>query len=164
MAKNSNQKSDRRAVEEKTEAFLLPILERMGFELWDVEYVKEGKDHFLRAFIDKEGGITIDDCVEVSREMNEILDREDYVKEEYIFEVSSPGLGRTLKRPRDFEKSLGRIVDLHTYKAVEGTDRRKDFCGKLLGASDGVIRILEDGQELSFEKDAVSKVCLHVDF
>lgn len=80
--------------EERTECFILPILENYQFELVDVEYVKEGGTWYLRAYIDKEGGITVDDCELVAREMNEILDREDYVEGSYIFEVSSPGLLR----------------------------------------------------------------------
>ena len=88
----------REIYEEKTEKFILPILEKNRFELVDVEYVKEGSTWYLRAYIDKEGGITVDDCESVAREMNEILDREDYVEDSYVFEVSSPGLGRPLKK------------------------------------------------------------------
>ena len=84
--------------ESRTEALIRPILDRLGFFLWDVEYVKEGADHYLRAYIDKENGITIDDCVEVSRALSDELDREDFIDEAYILEVSSPGLGRALKK------------------------------------------------------------------
>lgn len=90
--------SQREQYEKKTEELILPILDEKGFELVDVEYVKEGQDYFLRAYIDKPGGITIDDCVAVSREMNVLLDELDYVEGAYTFEVSSPGLGRPLKK------------------------------------------------------------------
>lgn len=86
--------------EAKTEQLILPILERMQFELVDVEYVKEGSTYYLRAYIDKEGGITINDCEAVAREMNELLDQEDFISDSYTFEVSSPGLGRPLKKKK----------------------------------------------------------------
>ena len=90
--------------EAKTEQLILPILERMQFELVDVEYVKEGSTYYLRAYIDKEGGITINDCEAVAREMNELLDQEDFISDSYTFEVSSPGLGRPLKKEKDYVK------------------------------------------------------------
>ena len=93
--------SQREIYESKTEELIQPILQRMGFELVDVEYVKEGQEYYLRAYIDKPGGITIDDCVAVSREMNELLDELDYISGTYTFEVSSPGLGRPLKKEKD---------------------------------------------------------------
>ena len=93
----------RKDIEAKTEALLMPILDEFGFELWDVEYVKEGSEYYLRAYIDKEGGITIDDCVDVSRKLSDKLDEDDFIDSEYILEVSSPGLGRTLKSDRDFQ-------------------------------------------------------------
>ena len=94
--------------EQKTESFIQPIVDKYHFELVDVEYVKEGSDWYLRAYIDKEGGITVNDCEMVAREMNEILDREDYVEDSYIFEVSSPGLGRPLKKEKDYVRSMGK--------------------------------------------------------
>ena len=96
--------SKRENYEAKTEELLTPILERMGFELWDIEYVKEGADYYLRAYIDKPGGIMIDDCVDVSRALSDELDREDFIDDAYILEVSSPGLTRALKKDRDFER------------------------------------------------------------
>lgn len=92
--------SKREIYESRTEALLLPLMEEFGFELVDVEYVKEGGSWYLRAYIDKEGGITVNDCEAVARRMNDLLDEEDFVEESYIFEVSSPGLGRPLKRKR----------------------------------------------------------------
>ena len=113
---------------EKTREFITPILENKGFELYDIEYVKEGQDYFLRVYIEKPGGITIDDCVEVSREMNEILDREDYIKDAYTFEVSSPGLLRPFKIDKDYERALNEDVEIHTFKPV---DKQKEFIGTL---------------------------------
>jgi ribosome maturation factor RimP len=145
--------------EKKTEEFILPIVERMGFELWDVEYVKEGKEHYLRAYIDKPGGITINDCVAVSREMNEILDREDYIPEEYIFEVSSPGLDRPLKKERDFERSIGKRVELHTYRAIDGS---KDFSGELVDYNDDQVTIKDDNSQQVFERKDIAQIRLEV--
>ena len=115
--------SQREQYEKKTEELILPILDEKGFELVDVEYVKEGQDYFLRAYIDKPGGITIDDCVAVSREMNVLLDELDYVEGAYTFEVSSPGLGRPLKESADFERSLGQEVEIRTYKAIDSSKK-----------------------------------------
>ena len=105
--------SKRESYETRTEELLTPILERLNFELVDVEYVKEGGTWYLRAYIDKEGGITINDCETVAREMNEILDREDFVEDSYVFEVSSPGLGRPLKKEKDYIRSMGKKVELY---------------------------------------------------
>ena len=98
----------RETYEQKTEEILLPIVEKNGFELVDVEYVKEGGSWYLRAYIDKPGGINVDDCEIVSRELSDILDEKDFIDEAYILEVSSPGLGRPLKKEKDFKRSLGR--------------------------------------------------------
>ena len=112
--------------EEKTIGFLQPILDELGLRLWDVVFSKEGKEYYLSAFIDKPGGVNVEDCEAVSSRMNEILDREDYIKEPYTFVVSSPGLDRPLKRERDFMNSVGRDVELRTYKAIDGM---KEFRG-----------------------------------
>ena len=147
--------SKREEYEQKTERFLLPIVESMGFELVDVEYVKEGKEFFLRAYIDKPGGITIDDCVAVSRQMNEILDREDYIPDAYTFEVSSPGLGRPLKKDKDFERSLGEEVEIRLYRAV---DSQKEY------AKDTVTIVTEDDTERTFQRSDISLIRLAFDF
>ena len=120
--------SKREVYEQKTEELILPIVEGNGFELVDVEYVKEGSNWYLRAYIDKPGGIAVDDCEVVSRAFSEILDREDYIEDTYIFEVSSPGLGRPLKKEKDFKRSLGEEVEIRTYRAI---DRQKEFTGIL---------------------------------
>ena len=116
--------SKRESYEQRTEAILLPILEKHGFSLWDVEYVKEGGNWYLRAYIDKPDGIGVNDCEVVSRELSYILDEEDYIEGSYILEVSSPGLGRPLKKDIDFERSMGEEVEIRTYRMI---DRTKEF-------------------------------------
>ena len=99
--------SKRETYETRTEQLLVPIVEKYGVEIYDVEYVKEGSDWYLRAYIDKPEGVNINDCENVSRALSDVLDTEDYIEDAYILEVSSPGLGRTLKKDRHLEKSLG---------------------------------------------------------
>lgn len=151
----------REEIEKKTEELLLPILEKNNFDLWDVEYVKEGKELYLRAYIDKEGGIMIDDCVEVSRELSDLLDLHDYIDDEYILEVSSPGLGRTLKKPREFDKSMGKMVDIKLYKALDG---QKEYSGFLESYTEEEIGISINGELKSFMKKEIGSVKLHVEF
>jgi ribosome maturation factor RimP len=153
--------SKKEEYEKRTEEYMLPIVEKRGFELYDVEFVKEGNDYYLRAYIEKPGGITINDCVDVSREMNEILDKEDYIKEAYIFEVSSPGLDRPLKKDKDFERNLGKQVDIKTYKAF---DKQKEFTGVLSAYDkDSVTVTFEDGDFTFLRKD-ISLIRLTIDF
>lgn len=153
--------SKKEEYEKRTEEYMLPIVEKRGFELYDVEFVKEGNDYYLRAYIEKSGGITINDCVDVSREMNEILDKEDYIKEAYIFEVSSPGLDRPLKKDKDFERNLGKQVDIKTYKAF---DKQKEFTGVLSAYDkDSVTVTFEDGDFTFLRKD-ISLIRLTIDF
>ena len=151
----------RKDIEAKTEALLMPILDEFGFELWDVEYVKEGSQYYLRAYIDKEGGITIDDCVDVSRKLSDKLDEDDFIDSEYILEVSSPGLGRTLKSDRDFTKSIGRDTDIKLYKPI---DKVKEFEGILKAFDNDTLTFLIDGNERVFNKSEVASVKLHVEF
>ena len=114
--------------ESRTEALIQPMIDEHHFELVDVEWVKEGANWYLRVFIDKEGGITVDDCELISRAFEEILDREDYISENYIFEVSSPGLDRPLKKEKDFARSIGKDVEIKLYKAL---NKEKEFVGVL---------------------------------
>ena len=151
----------RKDIEAKTEALLMPILDEFGFELWDVEYVKEGSEYYLRAYIDKEGGITIDDCVDVSRKLSDKLDEDDFIDSEYILEISSPGLGRTLKSDRDFSKSIGRDTDIKLYKPI---DKVKEFEGILKAFDNDTLTFLIDGNERVFNKSEVASVKLHVEF
>lgn len=154
--------SKRETYETRTEELITPILDRMNFELVDVEYVKEGGTWYLRAYIDKEGGITVNDCEAVAREMNEILDREDFVEDSYVFEVSSPGLGRPLKKEKDYIRSMGREVEIRTYRAI---NREKEFYGILSAYDENTVTIkTEDGTEMTFEKSDIALTRLAFDF
>lgn len=156
------QMSKKEQYEARTEELLLPIIERMNFELVDVEYVKEGNVWYLRAYIDKEGGITVNDCEAVAREMNEILDREDYVEGSYTFEVSSPGLGRPLKKEKDYKRSIGKEIEIRTYRAI---NREKEFYGILKAYDDASVTLeLEDETEMKFEKSDIALIRLALDF
>ena len=152
----------REEYEQKTEKLLIPIMEANGFELVDVEYVKEAGNWYLRAYIDKPGGITVDDCEVVNRELGDLLDRDDFIDESYILEVSSPGLGRPLKKERDFIRSKGEEVEIRTYRMV---DRRKEFRGVLKAWDKDTVTIeYEDGQEQVFERDNIALIRLAFDF
>ena len=149
-------------IEIRAEELLLPILEENGFEYVDVEYVKEGKDRYLRAYIDKEGGISIDDCEKVSRAFEEKLDEEDLIKDAYILEVSSPGLTRPLKKERDYARNLGRLIEIHTYKPKDG---QKEFTG-ILKSFDGSIVTVEVDEDLDmvFERTEISLIRQYFEF
>ncbi len=154
--------SKREVYEQKTEELLLPIVEEHGFELVDVEYVKEGGTWYLRAYIDKPGGIAVDDCEVVSRAFSDILDEKDYIEDTYIFEVSSPGLGRPLKKEKDFVRSMGEEVEVRTYCAI---DRQKEFIGILKGYDKDTVTIeMEDGTERTFERNDIALIRLAFDF
>ncbi len=129
------------------------ILKEAECELFDLEFVKEGHNYFLRIFIDKDGGVSIDDCEFVSRRLEKILDVEDPIEQPYILEVSSPGIERPLKKDSDYEKYKGSLVDIKLYKPI---NRQKIFQGELLGLADGVISIKCDDQVMSFEKSSVA--------
>ena len=132
--------SKRETYESRTEQLLMPIVSRYGVEIYDVEYVKEGSDWYLRAYIDKPEGVNIVDCENVSRELSDVLDAEDFIPDAYILEVSSPGLGRTLKKDRHLEKSLGEAVEIKTYKPIDG---RKEFEGVLKAYDADTVTIVE---------------------
>ncbi len=152
----------RETYESRTEAYLLPLLSRYGFTLWDVEYVKEGSNWYLRAYIDKEGGITVDDCEQISRPLSDWLDQEDFIDGSYILEVSSPGLGRPLKKDKDFERSIGQDVEVRLFKAADG---QKEFAGTLTAYDKDTVTVtMEDGTERSFERAGIALVRLAFDF
>lgn len=154
--------SRREQYEQQTEELLEPIVKGFGFELVDVEYVKEVGTWYLRAYIDKPGGITVDDCEAVSRKFSDILDEKDYIEDTYIFEVSSPGLGRPLKKEKDFERSLGEEVEVRTYRAI---DRQKEFLGILKDYDKDTVTIeYEDGSAQVFEKGDIALIRLALDF
>ena len=152
----------REQYEAKTEAFLLPVMEKHHFALVDVEYVKEAGTWYLRAYIDKEGGITVDDCEVINRELGDWLDQEDFIEDSYILEVSSPGLGRPLKKEKDFARSIGKEVDIKLYKAVE---KQKDYTGVLEAYDKDTVTIgLEDGTRITFERPSIALIRLAFDF
>lgn len=130
--------------EAKTEELIQPLIDAHNFELVDVEYVKEGSDWYLRVYIDKEGGITVDDCEVISRAFNEILDREDYISDQYIFEVSSPGLLRPLKKEKDYKRSIGKLIDIKLYKAV---NQQKEYTGVLKAYDETTVTLIMDNEE-----------------
>ena len=147
--------------EAKTEALLLPIVEEKGYEMVDVEYVKEGSNWYLRAFIDKPGGITINDLEGVSRKLSDLLDEEDFISDAYILEVSSP-LGRPLKKDRDFDRSIGEEIEVHLYRSLNGN---KQYVGLLKSYDEDTITIEdEDGSEIALDRVNVSLVRLTIDF
>ena len=151
----------REEYESRTEAFLLPVLAEHNFELWDVEYVKEAGTWYLRAYIDKEGGIAVDDCEVISRILSDWLDQTDFIEESYILEVSSTGLGRPLKKERDFERSLGEEVEIRLYKAL---NKQKEFTGILKAYDKETVTIETAEGELVFNRPDIALIRLAFDF
>lgn len=152
----------REKYERKTEQLLEPVLKENNFELYDVEFVKEAGTFYLRAYIDKEGGININDCELVSRRLSDLLDEKDFIPDAYILEVSSPGLGRALKKDKHFEKSIGEEVEIKLFKAI---DKQKEFTGYLESFNEEVIVISDEQEnELEFERSNVASVRLVVHF
>jgi len=153
--------SRRETYEKEAEKLLAPIVEGRGFELVDVEYVKEGGTWYLRGCIDKPGGITVDDCEAVSREFSDRLDEKDFIEDSYIMEISSPGLDRPLKKEKDYQRSMGRLIEIRTYRPIE---KRKEFCGVLKAYDADTVTIEEDGAELTFQKKDTALVRLAIEF
>ena len=154
--------SRREEYEQQTETLLEPIVTELGFELVDVEYVKEGGTWYLRAYIDKPGGIAVDDCEAVSRRFSDILDETDSIADSYLFEVSSPGLGKPLNTEQDFKRSLGEEVEIRTYRAI---DRQKEFVGLLKAYDDSTVTITyEDDTEQTFDRGDIALIRLALDF
>ncbi len=152
----------RETYEQRTEQLLLPLVDAQGFELVDVEYVKEGGNWYLRAYIDKPGGIAVDDCEVISRALSERLDEEDFIEEAYILEVSSPGLGRPLKKEKDFARSIGQEVEVRTYRAI---DRQKEFTGILcVYDKDSITIETENEERMEFARGDIALVRLAFDF
>ena len=147
-------------VTDRVRAFSQPVVEGLGCTLWDVEYVREGGGWFLRLYIDKEGGVGIDDCEAVSRAVDPILDREDPVPGSYHFEVCSAGLERPLRRPEHLAWSLGKTVSVRLYRPRDGV---KEFVGTLRGYEDGQITLETRNGGLVFEKDEVALLRLYLE-
>ena len=141
--------------------FAKPVVESCGCELWDVEYVREGDQRFLRLYLDKETGVDINDCEAISRAVDPLLDEADPIAESYHFEVCSAGLERALKRPGDFEKFMGADILLKTYSPRGG---RKEFPGVLAGYEDGAVTVTIGKETLRFEKQEIALVRLRADF
>ena len=143
--------------------FALPILESMGLELVDIEFGRVGPDAVLRLFIDKDGGVTLDDCAGVSRELSLILDVEDVIACNYTLEVSSPGLDRPLKKQADYDRFVGRLIKVRTYQPFldDSGNKRKTFLGKLEGLVDGIVKMtLNEGQSASIPIERIAKANL----
>ena len=154
--------SKREIYEAKAEALVLPLVEANNFELVDVEYVKEAGTWYLRIYIDKEGGININDCELVSRAFSDILDKEDPIEDAYILEVSSPGLGRPLKKDKDFQRHLGDEVEVRTYKPI---NKQKEFVG-LLDAWDKetVTLQMESGEMMTIARTDIALIRQYIEF
>lgn len=149
-------------LEATIEEIVTKITDEHGFEMVDVEYVKEAGEYYLRVYIDKEEGISLNECELVSRELSPILDEKDLIKENYFLEVSSPGLDRALKKDRDFVRYQGRDVDLKLYKPLNGC---KQFEGELVGLTeDNNIKIIVNGKEIEFNRKDVAIVRLAIKF
>ena len=154
--------SKKETYEQKTEELLLPLVEKHQFELVDVEYVKEGGNWYLRAYIDKQGGITVDDCEVISRALSDLLDQHDFIEEAYILEVSSPGLGRPLKKEKDFARSLGEEIEVRTFRPI---NHQKEFTGILKEYDKEKIVIEAENQEtMEFDRSDLALVRLAFDF
>ena len=154
--------SKRESYEKKAEVLILPIITKNNYELVDVEFVREGSNWFLRAYVDKEGGFSVNDCEKVSREFSDLLDKEDFIEESYILEISSPGLGRPLKKDKDFERSLGEEVEVKLYKALEG---QKEFSGILEAYDTDTVTLgFEGSTKTTFERKNIALIRLAIDF
>lgn len=157
--------SKRENYETRTEELLKPIAEANGVEIYDVEYVKEGSEWYLRCYIDKEEGVNINDCEAVSRALSDELDKVDFIEDAYILEVSSPGLGRQLKKDKHFQKSLLSEVDIKCYKPINGS---KDFTGILKAFDENTLTLeIDSGKEkedITFNRKDIATVKLTLDF
>ena len=154
--------SKKEIYEKKAEQLLLPIIESCGFELVDVEYVKEAGTWYLRGYIDKPEGITVTDCETVSRQFSDVLDLHDFIEDSYILEISSPGLDRPLKKEKDYIRSMGKLLEIRTFRPI---DRQKEFYGILQAYdTDSVTIQEEDGQERVFSRKDIALIRLAIIF
>lgn len=153
--------SKRDDYEAKTLKMLEPIAQSCNVEIYDVEYVNEAGEWYLRAYIDKEGGVTIDDCETVSRALSDALDADDFIDDAYYLEVSSPGLGRTLKKDSHLEKSIGMEVELKTYKPI---NKQKEFSGILKGFTADTITVEINKNDTEFKRSEIALIKLAFTF
>ena len=147
-------------VTEKVTQLAEPVAAELGLEIWDVEYIREAGQWYLRVYIDKDGGVSINDCEAMSRTLDPLLDEADPIAEPYVFEVSSAGAERELKRERDFERYMGTLVEVKHYQPVNGA---KSHVGKLAGYDNGAVTLNVNGEELYFEKAQVAQVRLRME-
>lgn len=145
----------------KVTQYVMPIIEENNFDLVEVEFIKEGTNYYLRLYVDKEGGFSIQDCEKVSRYLEAKLEEDDFIEKAYILEVSSPGIDRILKTDKEYIKYKGRTVDIKLFKPIEKT---KEFQGELIGLIDNQIIIQENGKQLKFDKKDVAVCRLSVIF
>lgn len=144
------------SIEEKVTKLVEPIIENLGYELYDVEYAKEGKNYFLRIFIDNEKGIDLNDCEKVNDAVNDILDRENYIKEQYFLEISSPGIERVLRKDKHLEKNIGEEVNVKLFKKDENGE--KEYLGKLKEFNQNEIVLETEEQEIKIERKNISQI------
>lgn len=145
-------------ITDKVFALAKPVVEQEGCSLWDVEYVREAGSWYLRVYIDKDGGVSIDDCEKISRALDPLLDEADPIPDSYVFEVGSAGAERELKRPSDFEQFMGSQVEVKLYQPKNG---RKSFVGTLEAYDNGAITVTAGKETLKFDKSQVAQVRLH---
>ena len=144
--------------ENMTETLIMLLIEANHMELVDVEWVREGSVYYLRVYIDKEGGVTVDDCEVISRAFGDILDEKDYISENYVFEVSSPGLDRPLKKEKDFARSIGKEVEIKLFKPV---NKQKEFIGELKAYDKNTVTIqLDDEETVVFNRSDIAVIRL----
>ena len=146
-------------ITDKVSALAAPVVEQAGCSLWDVEYVREAGTWYLRVYIDKDGGVSIDDCESISRALDPILDEADPIPDSYVFEVGSAGIERELKRPSDFERYMGSQIELRLYQPFEGS---KVIVGQLSGYAEGNVSMTVGERCLTFSKAQTAQVKLHV--
>lgn len=144
------------SIEEKVTKLVEPIIENLGYELYDVEYAKEGKNYFLRIFIDNEKGIDLNDCEKVNDALNEILDKENYIKEQYFLEISSPGIERVLRKDKHLEKNIGEEVNVKLFKKDENGE--KEYLGNLKEFNQNEIVLETEEQEVKIERKNISQI------
>ncbi|MGP1488297.1 MAG: ribosome maturation factor RimP [Peptoanaerobacter stomatis] len=148
-------------IEQLTEKLVTDVISD-EYELVDVEYVKENKEMYLRILIDKAGGMSIDDCEELSRIIGDKLDEDDFIEDSYYLEISSPGLDRTLKKDRDFIREAGKLVEVKLFKAIEKYG--KEFVSKLNGLNGNMVLLEIDGDLLEIDKKSIAKINLYIEF
>ena len=143
-------------IEEKVENLLEPIIEKIGYELYDVEYAKEGKNYFLRIFIDNKKGIDLNDCEKVNDAITEILDQEDYIKEQYFLEVSSPGIERILRKDKHLEQNIGEQINIKLFKKDENGS--KEYIGNLKQFDEQNIIVNQEEKEIKIERKNIAQI------